>query len=145
MVCAMCSVVSDSLWPYGLQPARLLCLWNFPGKNTGVGYHFLLPIFLTQGMNLCLLCLLHCRWILYPLSHRGKLNRKNTMDLNRNAFSHRKIKVLLGLVSPEVYSPWVADNHPLTMPYIAFSWHECALGVSTSYENISTTRLVSHS
>ena len=35
-------VVSDSLWPHGLQPARLLCLWNYPGKNTGVGSHSLL-------------------------------------------------------------------------------------------------------
>ena len=53
------SVVSDSLWPHRLQPARLLCPWNFPGKNTGVGCHFLLQgIFLTQGLNLHLLCLL---------------------------------------------------------------------------------------
>ena len=36
-----CSVVSDSLQPHGLQPTRLLCPWNFPGKNTGVGCHFL--------------------------------------------------------------------------------------------------------
>ena len=33
-----CSVVSDSV-PHGLQPTRLLCPWNFPGKNTGVGCH----------------------------------------------------------------------------------------------------------
>ena len=32
--------------------ARLLCPWDFPGKNTGVGYHFLLQgIFPTQGLN----------------------------------------------------------------------------------------------
>ena len=44
--------------------------WDFPGKNTRVGCHFLLQrIFSTQG--LCL-CLLHCRQsILYPLSHQG--------------------------------------------------------------------------
>ena len=36
-----CSVVSDSLQPYVLQPARLLGQWDFPGKNTGVGCHFL--------------------------------------------------------------------------------------------------------
>ena len=35
-------VVSDSLRPHGLQPTRLLCPWDFPGKNTGVGCHFLL-------------------------------------------------------------------------------------------------------
>ena len=35
------SVMSDSLWPPGLQPARLLCPWDSPGKNTRVGCHFL--------------------------------------------------------------------------------------------------------
>ena len=35
------SVVSDSWRPHGLQPTRLLRPWDFPGKNTGVGYHFL--------------------------------------------------------------------------------------------------------
>ena len=40
--------------------------WNFPGKNTGVGCHSLLQdIFRTQGSNPHLLCLLHCRQILY--------------------------------------------------------------------------------
>ena len=32
-----CSVMSDSLRPHGLQPATLLCPWDFPGKNTRVG------------------------------------------------------------------------------------------------------------
>ena len=40
-----CSVVPDSLRPHGLQPTRLLCPWDFPGKDTGVDCHFLL-----QGM-----------------------------------------------------------------------------------------------
>ena len=34
--------MSNSLWPYGPQPARLLCPWDSPGKNTGVGGHALL-------------------------------------------------------------------------------------------------------
>ena len=38
------SVVSDSSWPHGLQPTRLLCPWDFPGKSTGVGCHCLLCI-----------------------------------------------------------------------------------------------------
>ena len=46
----------DSLWPRGLQPTRLLCPWNFPGKNTGVGCHFLSHrMFPTQGSNLSIL------------------------------------------------------------------------------------------
>ena len=63
---SLCSVVSDSLWPFGLQSTRPLCPWDSPGKNTGVGCHALLQrIFPTQGLNWCLLCLLHCRQILY--------------------------------------------------------------------------------
>ena len=45
---------------YELEPTRLFCPWDSPGKNTGVGCHALLQrIFLTQGSNLRLLCLLH--------------------------------------------------------------------------------------
>ena len=36
-----------SLWPLWTAPARLLCPWDSPGKNTGVGCHFLL-----QGSSL---------------------------------------------------------------------------------------------
>ena len=50
-MCA-CSVVSTSLRPHGLQPARLLYPLDFPGKNTGVGCHFVLQgIFLTLGLE----------------------------------------------------------------------------------------------
>ena len=62
------SVMSDSLRPHGLYPARLLCPWDSPSKNTGVGHHNLLQgIFLTQGQNPGLP---HCRRILYHLSHQ---------------------------------------------------------------------------
>ena len=47
----------------------LLCPWNSSGKNTGVGWHSLLQgVLLIQGSNLSLL---HCRHILYYLSHQG--------------------------------------------------------------------------
>ena len=47
-----CSVVSDSLWPHGLQLTRLLCPWNFPGRNTRMGNRTLLQgIFPVQGSN----------------------------------------------------------------------------------------------
>jgi len=52
-----------------MEPARLLCLWDSPGKNTGVGGHALLRgIFPTQRLNTGLL---HCRQILYRLNHQG--------------------------------------------------------------------------
>ena len=63
------SVVSNSLRPHGLQPARLLCPWDFPGKNIGAGCHFLLQgIFPTQGLNPGLL---HCSYM-----HLGGFKRK---------------------------------------------------------------------
>ena len=74
------SVMSASLKIHGLQPARLLCPWDSPGKNSGVGRHVLLQgLLLTQGSNLRLL---HCRWILRPLSHLGSPYVKESLMTN---------------------------------------------------------------
>ena len=63
------TVVSASLWPRGLNPARVLRPWDSPGKNTGVGCHSLLQgIFPTQGLNPGLPC---CRQIFYCMRHQG--------------------------------------------------------------------------
>ena len=54
------------LRPHVLEPIRLLCPWDFPSENTGVGCHALLQgMFPTVGSNPLLLCLLHCRPVLY--------------------------------------------------------------------------------
>ena len=59
----------------------LLHLWDFPGKNTGVGCHCLLQeIFLTQGLNLSFL---HCRRILYCLSHQGSSHAATKIQLSQ--------------------------------------------------------------
>ena len=52
-VCAwMYSVMCNSLQAHGLQPTKLLCPWNFPGKNTGVGSLFLFQgIFFNPGIQ----------------------------------------------------------------------------------------------
>ena len=58
LICAsmLLSCFSRVLRPHGLQPTRLLCPWDSPGKNTGAGCHSLLQgIFRTQGLNLGLL------------------------------------------------------------------------------------------
>ena len=68
-ICCCCSVAKSGLT---LCDPRLLCPWNFPGKNTGVGCRFLLQgIFLTQRSNLNLL-----RWQVdsLPLSHQEVLS-----------------------------------------------------------------------
>ena len=70
-VCVSHLVISSSFRPHGLKLSRILFPWDFPGKNTGMGCHsFLQGIFLTQGLNPHLL---HCRQILYQLSHRGRV------------------------------------------------------------------------
>ena len=69
-VCAQSLQLSlDSLRRHGLKSARLLCPWDFPGKNAGVACHALLQgIFLTQGLNSCLL---HRQKDSLLLSHQG--------------------------------------------------------------------------
>ena len=69
--CSVASAVSDSLRPHRMQPTRLPCPWDSPGKNTGVSCHaFLRGIFPTQGSKLRLLCLMHCRRIPCPWATR---------------------------------------------------------------------------
>ena len=61
-----------------MDPTRLLCAWNSPGKNTRVVSHSLLHRnFLTQGLNLDLL---HCRQILYHLNHQGSSGTQMVTD-----------------------------------------------------------------
>ena len=61
-----------TLQSHGLQPAKLLWPWDSPGKNTGVGCHFLLQgIFLTQGLNLHVL---PSQADSLPLKHQGRPN-----------------------------------------------------------------------
>ena len=60
-----------------LQPAKFLHPRDSPGKNTGVGCHFLLQEFFpTQGLNLGLP---HCRQTLYSLSHQGSLYEQSKL------------------------------------------------------------------
>ena len=59
------------VWSHGLYSPR-----NSPGQNTGVGSLCLLQkIFPTQGLKACLL---HCRWVLYQLNHKG--SPRNSKD-----------------------------------------------------------------
>ena len=85
-------------WRFKSIAVRLLCPWDSPGKNTGVGCHFLLQgIFPTQESNPCLL---YCRWILYHSATREcakiKWNLKKKKEKN---------KVIQGLVKY-----WWIDN-----------------------------------
>ena len=84
-------------------PARLLCPWGSPGKNTGVGCHLLLQgLFL--GSNLRLLCLLHWQADPLPLNHR--IRYKHTGHFNSFFLA------LWGLSSPQQGLNWLLAPGP---------------------------------
>ena len=103
-----CSAVSDSLRPHGLEPVRFLCPCDFLGRNTRVvPFSSLgnLPDLGIQpespeakGSNP------HCRWFLYPLSHRGSLRN----DLCMRAKSLQSCPTLC---NPMDYSPPGSSVH----------------------------------
>ena len=87
--------MSDFLQPHGLQPTRLLCLWNSPEKNTGVGCHSLLQgIFPTQGSNLSLHHL-HLAGGIFPTSTSWETQTKPS-----------------AMVFQRVISLWEGSRHP---------------------------------
>ena len=60
-VCYLLSC-AQPLRPHGLEPTRLLCPWNSPGKKLGCSHSLLQGIFPAQESNLGLL---HCKQTLY--------------------------------------------------------------------------------
>ena len=116
-----CSVVSSSLQSFGPQPTRLLCPWTFPGKNIGVGCHFLLlRIFLTQGSNLHLLCLLHCRQILDLLSLRKRSFCIYTQEKELNSPQTTYIHIRVGMhvyVCMYIWSGGYLHTHSVGLPW----------------------------
>ena len=71
-VCVCVYSIMSNFVTHGLQPTRLLCPWNFPGNNTGMGCHFLVQgIFPTQSSNPHLLSLLHWQVDSLPLCNLG--------------------------------------------------------------------------
>ena len=96
--------------------ARLLCPWDSPGKNTGVGSHFLLQrIFPTQGSNLSLLHLLHCR--LFITESPGKPSFTFTQPEKRMKFCHlQKTRMELeGIILHEI-NQRERDKYCMTSP-----------------------------
>ena len=89
--CVSHSVMSNSLQPHGLGPARLLHLWNSPGQNTAVDCHFLLQgILLTQGSNLGLL---HCKQTFNHLSHSPSWRLTNTAKVQLTLVGMRELEL----------------------------------------------------
>ena len=102
LVCA-CSVTKSCLTlcdPMDYKPARLLCPWDFPGKNTGVRCHFLPPgIFPTQRLNPYLLYLLYWQADSLPPRHLG------SPIINNAAAAAKSLQSCLTLCNPIDSSP----------------------------------------
>ena len=85
------SIISDFLQPSGLYSSRLLCPWDFPGKNTGVSCHLLLQrIFQTQGPNPYLL---HGQVDSLLPSHQEALTRYRSQISLDPERKHRELNV----------------------------------------------------
>ena len=98
---------------HGLEPARLLCPWNSPGKNTGAGCHFLLQgIFPTQGSNLGLL---HCRRVCNHLHCNGSTPIIRAMQTQTMRYLLTPIKMAIITIST---SNWRRQWHhnPIFLP-----------------------------
>ena len=76
-----------TLRPHGLEPTRLLCPWDSPGKKTGMGA----MIFPTQGENLSLLRLLHCQAGSLTSAPPGTLKFKYNLSQLQKGFPHSSV------------------------------------------------------
>ena len=82
---------------------RLLCQWDSPGQNTGVGCCFLFQgMFPTQGLNPGLP---HCGWILYHLSHQGSLRCGFEMEVSGGWVPSRSIGKAKGQEAKQIRRP----------------------------------------
>ena len=108
--CSFALVISDSLWPCGLWPSRLLCPWDSPGKNTRVGYHALLQgIIPIQGLNPCLLNLLHWQVGSLPLALPGPPKILSYL------FKIKWSRMLVNVYVSRVYVKWHTFLGPIVL------------------------------
>ena len=111
------------LWPHGPYSP-----WNSPGQNTGVG-SLSLPqgIFPTQGSNIGLL---HCRWILHQLSHKGspRILEWVAYPFSRGSSQHRN-RTRVSCIASGFFTNWAMREALLRYDgcpkenHISSCWH----------------------
>ena len=123
------SIVSSSLRPHGLHP------WDFPGKSAGVDCHCLLQgIFPTQESTPGLL---HCRQMLYCLSHQGS-------PCCTSLFSLRCYDIFLTVSSWELNRAWPLRTLVLRMTWLTASVTDLGRRVTFVSHQAVILALISH-
>ena len=121
-------------YPMDCSPPGSLCPWDFPGKNTGVGCHTRLQgIFLTQGSNPHLLCLVHWQVDSLPLGFPGVASGKEPVCQCRRDS---------GSIPGSGRSPGGEHGNPLQYPCMENpvdrgAWRATVLGVTKSWRQLS--------
>ena len=115
--------MSVSLRQSELLPARLVCPWDSPDKNTGVHCHALFQgTSRAQGLNLCLLCLLHWQAGSLPLVPPGK--KTNSLY----SFPITFIQSAVNILDPSEKFP----SYILYVPLLQYSYIPSCEGINTS-------------
>ena len=121
------------LWRHELLPARFLCPWDFPGKNTEMGCHFLLQgIFPTQASNPHLL---HWQVDSLPLSHLGSPPKTNNTKasltiISEISFIYPYLSISINPVQVQALTSlfWVIELDSslfLCLPFLSFQFNSC--------------------
>ena len=101
--------------PWTVACTRLLRPWDFLGKSTGVGCHFLLQgIFLTQGLNTGLP---HCRQTLYHLSHQREETYNGLAKLQNTVHANKLRTLMCQNKKPALSMPTHHTKRPCPQPH----------------------------
>ena len=116
----------------------LLCPWDFPGKNTGVGFHVLLQgIFPTQRLHPCLFCLLHWQAGSLPLAPLpSNYTPREQLKRNENICPHKSVQLLSHV---QLFAtPWTAARQP----YLSIANSRSLLKLMSIESEMPSNRLI---
>ena len=116
------SVISDPQWPHGLQPTRLLCPWDFPGKSTGVGCH-------------CLLCSL-CYFKLYSSKPHKIPTKKIQVQIHTNIHTQFAWK-FLEFTTESHYWKILQFSSVQSLSHVDFLWLHGQQHTGPSYPSLT--------
>ena len=135
------SVVSDPQRPHGLQPSRLLCPWDFPGKCTGLGCHCLLHHSSNNWMHFaCLLFPLLANCIVFFILRHNMIKRNiyPILFLVCSVFkiTNNFLVYLAVLVFSASFIFQSSQNHKFSTDF-PYTWISFLIYVTVSFASVS--------